>query len=201
MLIASTDRKRSIIPFKELIVLIAEAKPDMIMLTEPDLSPAEYKELAAFCKTECDKNGVEFCADTFTKEAKDLGIKTIHVQLQDLRDSKPEGFEKILTTVRSEREAEEAERLGATMLIFREVFDLTCKSCRNAKGLATLRFLLGTVDIPVIGAGGILPDVFPDVLASRTAGICMKDGFMRSKDPAAAVKKYREAQALIAKMI
>ncbi|MCL2031937.1 MAG: thiamine phosphate synthase [Methanomassiliicoccaceae archaeon] len=194
MIIAATDRKISMLPFKEQIALIAEAGPEMIILSERDLSPPEYKELALFCKAECEKNGVEFCADKFAEVAKELGVGTIYVSLRDLRTSKPEGFGRILTTVRNEKEAAEAERLGASLLIFRDVFDLSCKSCRNAKGLATLRYMLGEVDIPVVGAGGILPDVFQEVLASDAAGICMRDGFMKTKDPGAAVKAYREAE-------
>ncbi|MCL1978538.1 MAG: thiamine phosphate synthase, partial [Methanomassiliicoccaceae archaeon] len=193
MLIAATDRKTSMLPFKEQFALIAKAKPDMIILTERDLSGSEYKELASFCMKECEENGVEFCADKFVDVAKELGAKAIYLSLQELKASKPEGFDKILTTIRTDKEAMEAESAGATMLIFRDVFDLKCKSCRNAKGLATLRFMLGAVDIPVVGAGGILPDVFLEVLASETAGICMRDGFMRTKNPAAAVEAYREA--------
>jgi len=199
MIIAATDRKTSMLPFKEQMALIAKAKPDMVILTERDLPPTEYKELASFCKEECEENGVEFCADKFTDVAKELGVKAIHLSLDDLRHSKPEGFDKILTTVRNEKEATEAERLGASMLIFREVFDLTCKSCRNAKGLAMLRYMLGEVDIPVVGAGGIFPDVFLEVLASDTAGICMREGFMRTKNPAAAVEAYREAEKYLRK--
>ncbi|MDR2698788.1 MAG: thiamine phosphate synthase [Candidatus Methanoplasma sp.] len=200
MIISATDRKTSMLPFREQVALIAKAKPDMIMLTERDMSASEYKELALFCIAECKKNGTEFCADKFADAAKEIGAKSIHLSLQDLKLSKPKGFDRILTTVRSEKEAAEAERAGATLLIFRDVFDLTCKSCRNAKGLATLRFMLGAVDIPVVGAGGILPDVFLEVLASDTAGICMREGFMRTKNPDAVVKAYREAFARIEKM-
>jgi len=199
MIIAATDRKTSMLPFKEQMTLIAKAKPDMVILTERDLSPIEYKELASFCKEECEENGVEFCADKFTDVAKELGVKAINLSLDDLRHSKPEGFDKILTTVRNEKEAAEAERLGASLLIFRDVFDLTCKSCRNAKGLAMLRYMLGEVDIPVVGAGGIFPDVFLEVLASDAAGICMREGFMRTKNPATAVEAYREAERYLKK--
>jgi thiamine-phosphate pyrophosphorylase len=200
MIIAATDRKMSVLPFREQMTLIAKAGPDMIILSERDLSPPEYKELASFCLAECEKNGVEFCADKFVEVAKELGMKTIHLTLQELRDSKPEGFDKVLTTVRSDKEAKEAEKKGASLLIFRDVFDLSCKSCRNAKGLSTLRFLLGAVDIPVVGAGGVLPDVFLEVLASETAGICMRVGFMRTKDPDATVKAYRDAAAVIKRL-
>lgn len=200
MLIAATDRKTSMLPFEEQIKLIAEARPDMIILTERDLSPEKYKELASYCISECKKNDVEFCVDKFVDVAKELGVRSIYVDLDELMISKPEGFDRILTTVRDSKEAKDAESKGATMLIFRDVFDLTCKSCRNAKGLATLRFLIGEVDIPVIGAGGILPDVFFDVLGSEVAGICMREGFMRTKDPAATVKAYHEAEKKIESM-
>ena len=199
MIIAATDRKTSMLPFKEQIALIAKAKPDMIILTERDMTPSEYRESALFCIGECGKSGMEFCADKFADIAKEIGAKSIHLSLEDLKAAKPEGFDRILTTVRSDREAAEAERAGATLLIFRDVFDLTCKSCRNAKGLAMLRFMLGAVDIPVVGAGGIMPDVFLEVLASDTAGICMREGFMRTKNPAAVVEKYREAERYIEK--
>jgi thiamine-phosphate pyrophosphorylase len=199
MIIAATDRKTSMLPFREHIALIAAAKPDMLILTERDLPPAEYKELASFCMAECKKHGVEFCIDGFVNIAKELGVKAVHLKPQELSESRPEGFEKIVSTIYNEKEAIEAERNGASLLIFRDVFNLSCKSCRNAKGLATLRYLLGAVDIPVVGAGGILPDVFLEVLSSDTAGICMREGFMRTRDPAAAVKAYREAEERIKK--
>lgn len=200
MLIAATDRKTSMLPFDEQIRLIAEAKPDMIILSESDLSPEEYRELAKECLGYCEKNGVKLCAYKFEDVAKELGIKGIFVDLEELMRSKPSGFDEILTTVRSEKEARDAESKGATMLIFRDVFDLSCKSCRNAKGLAKLRFLTGEVDIPVIGAGGIFSDVFFDVLSTEAAGICMREGFMRTKDPSAVVNAYRKAEDIVKKL-
>ncbi|MDR3074841.1 MAG: thiamine phosphate synthase, partial [Candidatus Methanoplasma sp.] len=197
MIIAATDRKNSMLPFREQIARIAEARPDMLILTERDMHPSEYKELAAYCMAKCAENGVGFCADKFADEAGELGIKALHIDIEDLKRSRPEGFDTILTTVRNEKEARDAEEGGASILIFRDVFDLTCKSCRNAKGLATLRFLLGAVEIPVVGAGGIYPDVFFDVLGSEAAGICMRNGFMRTTDPSAAVRAYREAEERI----
>jgi Thiamine monophosphate synthase len=193
MIIAATDRNISILPFKEQFSLIAKAKPDMIILSERDMSPEGYKELASFCVEECRNNNVKLCLDKFTDVAKDLGVRTIHLDLEDLR-TVSEGFDTILTTVYSEKEAREAESSGASILIFREVFDLSCKACRNAKGLATLRFTLGAVDIPVVGGGGILPDVFLEVLASDAAGICMKSGFMRSRDPSIVIRAYRKIE-------
>ncbi|MDR1690338.1 MAG: thiamine phosphate synthase [Candidatus Methanoplasma sp.] len=197
MLIAATDRKISMLPFAEQIRLIAEAGPDMIILSERDLSPEDYKALASSCMEVCRRNNVIFAADKFAAEAKEIGADALFIDLEELRSSKPEGFDTVLTTIRSEREAVEAEKLGADILIFRDVFDLTCKSCRNAKGLATLRYVLGSVDIPIVGAGGIMPDVFAEVLASDAAGICMREGFMRTKNPSAIVAAYREAETRI----
>ena len=194
MIIAATDRNTSVLPFKEQISQIAKAKPDMIILTERDLPPEEYRELASFCLEECKENGVIFCIDKFADIAEELGVKTIHFELDDIDASVPKGFDTILVTVRSEKEAQKAEALGATMLIFREVFDISCKACRNAKGLAAVRFLLGAVDIPVIGAGGILPDVFLEVLSADVAGVCMRSGFMRIKDPSSIVNVFHEMQ-------
>jgi Thiamine monophosphate synthase len=197
MIIAATDRNISAFQFKEQLSLIAKAKPDMIILTERDLPQEEYKELVSFCFEECEKNSVEFCIDKFADVAGELDVKTIHFDIEDIDTPLPKGFDTMLVTVRSEKEAQKAEALGATMLIFREVFDVSCKACRNAKGLATVRFLLGAVDIPVIGAGGILPDVFLEVLSADIAGVCMRSGFMRTKDPASVVNSYRDAERCI----
>jgi len=197
MIIAATDRNISAFQFKEQLSLIAKAKPDMIILTERDLPQEEYKELASFCFEECEKNDVVFCIDKFVDIAKELGIKAIHFDMEDLAVPVTEGFDTVLVTVRSDKEAQKAEALGATMLIFREVFDISCKSCRNAKGLAMLRFTLGAVDIPIIGAGGILPDVFLEVLSVEAAGVCMKSGFMRTKDPTFVINSYRDAERRI----
>lgn len=195
MLIAATDRKTSALPFPEQISLIASARPDMLMLTERDLSPSEYRELAVMCISECKKNDVLFCVDKFIDVAEELDVTTVHVDLDNLRITKK--FDSVFTTVRNDREAMNAENNGATAVIFRDVFDLSCRSCRNAKGLATLRFMLGSVDIPVIGAGGIIPDVFMDVLATETAGVCMTYGFMSAKDPNTVVRSYRDTEQKI----
>ena len=191
MIIAATDRKSSVLPFRDQISLIVAARPDMIMLTERDMSPDEYKETALFCAEECKKNNVKLCLDKFADVANEIGIRTIHLDADEIREAK---FDTVLVTVHNEKEAKDAEASGASILIFREVFDMSCKSCRRAKGLPMLRFMLGAVDIPVVGAGGILPDVFGEVLATDAAGVCMKYGFMTTKDPSAVVKAYRDTE-------
>ncbi|MDR3282459.1 MAG: thiamine phosphate synthase [Candidatus Methanoplasma sp.] len=195
MIIAVADRNASIRPLVEQAGLVAEARPDMIILKGEGMTEEEYVEAAKAISDICRKNGVEFCASTFIEAASSLGVKNICVPIEGLEGFVPAGFDKVLVHVQSEKEATDAERRGASAVIFGNVFDLSCKSCRNAKGLATLRCLTGAVDIPTIGAGGILQDVFNEVLAAEAAGICMTSGFMRSKDPVVVVKAYRDARA------
>ena len=199
MIIAVVDKDNSILPIREQITKVAEAKPDMIILLRKDSTIEEYNELAQFCSDECRKNSVEFCIDGYEDVAKSVGVGTIYLDLDLLSSQNMTGFSKILTTVHNEKEARDAESAGASILIFRDVFDTSCKSCRGAKGLATLRFLLGSVDVPVIGAGGIFPDVFVEVLSADVAGVCMKDAFMKTKDPSSVVKSYRDAERFISK--
>ncbi|MDR3205676.1 MAG: thiamine phosphate synthase [Candidatus Methanoplasma sp.] len=194
MIIAVADKNASVRPLAEQAELVAEAKPDMMILKGDGMSDEEYRTVAKEIAEICGRHGVEFCASAHIPVAAALGVKNLCISVESLEGSVPEGFDKVFVHAASEREAADAERRGAYAVIFGNVFDLSCKSCRNAKGLSTLRCLTGTVDIPVIGAGGILPDVFFEVLSSEAAGVCMTGGFMRSKDPSAVVKAYRDAR-------
>ncbi|MDR0524079.1 MAG: thiamine phosphate synthase [Candidatus Methanoplasma sp.] len=193
MIAAATDREASRAPFTEQVGKIARARPDVIFLRGGGLAEAELASVAAEALEACAGAGVELFASGFPGVAERLGIASGCVPLGELRES-GSPFERTAVFVASEREAAEAERLGADLLVFGNVFDVSCKSCRSAKGLAALRCMCGAVDVPVLGAGGILQDVFSEVLAAEAAGVCMTSGFMRSADPSAIVAAYREAE-------
>jgi thiamine-phosphate pyrophosphorylase len=141
MIIAVTDRKISVASdFLEQMESVAASSPDMIILREKDLSEAEYRYLAIECLRICDSHDVRFCVNTFIKTAISINNKRVQISLDSLKENREslDGFEEIWVSVHSAEEAAEAESLGATHLIYGNVFKTTCKPGAEGKGLKAL---------------------------------------------------------------
>ena len=85
-MIAVTSRALCGEPFLTRIARLAEARPEMIILREKDLTEGEYLALAAGCKRVCDPLGVPLVVNHFVWVAGMLGIRRIHLPMQDLRE-------------------------------------------------------------------------------------------------------------------
>ncbi|MDR3206289.1 MAG: thiamine phosphate synthase [Candidatus Methanoplasma sp.] len=194
MIAAITDRKNCVRPFPEQIAAVAEAKPDMIILREKDLSRDEYADLARRCMAVCRANGVRLCVNTFADAAKDVGAADVQMPMPLFRDKKTEGFDNIIVSVHSPEEAAEARDLGADMVMFGNVFEALCKPGAPPKGLEALKAVCSAVDIPVLAVGGIDTLNMRSVLSRGAAGVCMMHHFMMAERPSDIVQAYREAR-------
>lgn len=186
MIIAITDRTISVTrDFLEQVEKIADASPDMIILREKDLSEQEYRYIAIECMRICGIRRIRFCINSYFKIAKELSAERIQLSFSSFKTNieKLDCFEEKWVSIHSKKEALEAKKLGATHLIYGNIFETSCKPGAEGKGLDSLASICKAVDIPVYGVGGIGPANIKEVLGTGCKGVCIRSMFMRAKDP------------------
>ncbi|MDR0309177.1 MAG: thiamine phosphate synthase [Candidatus Methanoplasma sp.] len=195
MIIAITDRKISAASdFLEQLEAVVASEPDMIILREKDVSEAGYRYLAIECMRICSGYSVKFCVNSFTKIAAALRSTRVQVSFGSLKNNigKMKDFEEIWVSVHSAAEAEEAERMGATHLIYGNIFETSCKPGAEGRGTEDLRRVCGTVRIPVFAVGGINADNAGRAMDAGCAGVCVRSALMEAKTPSLIMKDLRE---------
>ena len=181
-MIAVTSRALCGEPFLTRIARLAEARPEMIILREKDLTEDEYLELAVGCKRVCDPLGVPLAVNHFVRVAGTLGIRRIHLPMPDLREEDVSGFDLVGASVHSVDEAREAVSLGADYLIAGHVFGTSCKPT-EPRGLGFLRDVCSAVDVPVYAIGGVDPDNYNRVLEAGAHGAAVMSQAMTCEKP------------------
>lgn len=167
---------------------LAKARPAGIILREKDLSPEEYKALAAEVMGVCSSFGVPCILHTFADAAMALGADRLHMPLPLLRQMSKEErvrFSALGASCHSAGDAVEAQRLGCTYITAGHVFDTGCKQGLPGRGLAFLREVRESVSIPVYAIGGISPENIGAVRRSGAVGACVMSGAMTCADPEA----------------
>lgn len=96
-------------------------------------------------------------------------------------------------SVHSAGEAREAERDGATWVMFGHVFETASHPGESPRGLDALRQVVAAVEIPVIAIGGITPDRVPEVIGAGAAGVAVISGILAADDVEAAARAFRAA--------
>ncbi|MDR0334968.1 MAG: thiamine phosphate synthase [Methanomassiliicoccaceae archaeon] len=190
MIIAVTDRKISRSEFLTQTELIASARPDMLILREKDLTEEEYGRLAAECSRICDRHNVKFCINSFVNVAAAMGSERVQVPFGLLAGTK--GFRERWASVHSLNEAFEAERMGATHLIYGNVFETSCKPGAEGKGIAELKRVCDSVNIPVFAIGGISEDNIRAAMDAGCRGVCIRSLLMEAAGPRAVMDGLRK---------
>lgn len=172
---------------------IAKAKPDRIILREKQLSPTEYMNLALECKTICEKYNVPFSVNSFYEVAEKISISDIHIPLSVLEEkpSLVSEFKTVGVSVHSVVEAQKAEKLGASYVIFGHIFPTDCKKDLAPRGTDLLKEVVSSVDIPVLAIGGITKERIPDVMNTGAKGICVMSHFMKCKNPYEEISDFK----------
>ncbi|MDR1405246.1 MAG: thiamine phosphate synthase [Candidatus Methanoplasma sp.] len=194
MIIAITDRSISFRPdFLEQIKAVADSSPDMIILREKDLSEAQYNRLAIECMRICNRCNVKFCVNSFVKTAMTIGSERIQLSfgsfVGDLE--RLAVFEEVWVSVHSADDAAEAERLGATHLIYGNVCETACKPGVKGKGIKQLRTVCEAAGIPVFAIGGIDEDNARLAMDAGCKGVCVRSLLMSAEDPSEIMKNMR----------
>ena len=157
-----------------------------VVLREKDLSPEEYLRLAEKVKEIAGEGRrCRLILHQYPDAAETLGIDAVHLPLhilRELREKDPErlnGFRTIGTSVHSTEDARAAVQCGAAYLFAGNIYETTCKPGLEGRGLAWLKEVAGSVNIPVYGIGGITPGRMKEILETGAAGGCMMSGSMR----------------------
>jgi len=81
-------------------------------------------------------------------------------------------------SIHSAEEAKRAEELGARFVIAGHIFETQSKPGIRPRGLAFLRDICESVDIPVFAIGGITDENAQDCIAAGAYGICRMSYWM-----------------------
>lgn len=180
-----TNRKLCHENFLTRIDRIAACHPAGIILREKDMSPEEYKALAASVMDICTQYDVQCILHSFTDIAIALHANAIHLPLpllKKLSQEQKSHFKILGASCHSLEDAMVAQALGCTYITAGHVFETDCKKGLPGRGLDFLRKVCTAVDIPVYGIGGITSDNIASVRQSGAAGSCLMSSLMTAAD-------------------
>jgi len=184
--ICVTNRKLCRENFLTRLKRIAACHPAGIILREKDLSPDEYKVLAAQIMELCQQYNVPCILHSFVDTALELHAEAIHLPLHILRKMTSEQkaqFRTIGASCHSAEDAVEAQHLGCTYITAGHVFETDCKNGLPGRGLDFLKAVCASVSIPVYAIGGISADNIASVRGAGAKGACVMSGLMRCETP------------------
>lgn len=182
-IIAVTNRHLCTGDFLAQVERVCTVHPKAVILREKDMQETEYERLAGEVLQICRLYQVECILHSFSNAAKRLGVKKIHVTLQQLRRQYEElqkSFEVVGVSTHGPEEALEAQSLGASYVTAGHVYATDCKKGVPPRGLRFLEEVCKSVDIPVYGIGGIRLDRLQinEVMTRGAKGACIMSGMM-----------------------
>lgn len=186
-LIAVTDSATCPRPLPKQIERLAkltELRPQAVILRAKSLDKAAYRTLALQAQQSCKVTGIPLILHSDWQLAHDLGISKLHLPLALLRqisEYERAYFTWLSTSVHSVGEAQEAQALGATVLIAGHIYTTQCKAGLAPRGLGFLQSVCSAVNLPVYAIGGISFDAtqHAELKANGARGACVMSAYMR----------------------
>lgn len=186
-LIAVTDSASCPRPLPKQIERLAkltELRPQSVILRAKALDKAAYRTLALQAQQSCKVTGIPLILHSDWQLARKLGIQNLHLPLALLRQlpaCERAHFTWLSTSVHSVDEAQEAQALGATVLIAGHIYTTQCKAGLAPRGLGFLQAVCSTVSLPVYAIGGIGFDAaqHAELKANGARGACVMSAYMR----------------------
>lgn len=186
-LIAVTDSATCPRPLPEQIERLAkltELRPQAVILRAKSLDKVAYRTLALQAQQSCEAAGIALILHSDWQLARELGISMLHLPLALLRQlpaCERTHFTWLSTSVHSVGEAQEAQALGATVLIAGHIYTTQCKAGLAPRGLGFLQAVCSAVSLPVYAIGGIGFDAaqHAELKANGARGACVMSAYMR----------------------
>lgn len=170
----------------EVVESILKNKATFIQLREKNLDYNNFKELAIKVKRVTDKYKVPFVINDNIHIAMEVDADGVHIGQSDLvatRARKTLGKNKILgVSVSNVEQAIEAEKAGADYLGVGSVFITTSKLDATNVEMEEIKKITKTVNIPVIGIGGINKENIHLLKGSGLDGIAVISAILAQKD-------------------
>lgn len=187
LLIAVTDSATCPRPLPKQIERLAkltELRPQAVILRAKSLDKAAYRTLALQAQQSCKVTGIPLILHSDWQLAHNLGISKLHLPLALLRqisEYERAYFTWLSTSVHSVGEAQEAQALGATVLIAGHIYTTQCKAGLAPRGLGFLQNVCSAVNLPVYAIGGISFDAsqHAELQANGARGACVMSAYMR----------------------
>lgn len=186
-LIAVTDSASCPRPLAEQIerlTKLTELRPQAVILRAKSLDKAAYRTLALEVQQSCEAAGIPLILHSDWQLARELGISMLHLPLAFLRqisEYERAYFTWLSTSVHSVGEAQEAQALGATVLIAGHIYTTQCKAGLAPRGLGFLQSVCSAVSLPVYAIGGIGFDAaqHAELQANGARGACVMSAYMK----------------------
>lgn len=186
-LIAVTDSATCPRPLAEQIERLAkltELRPQAVILRAKPLDKAAYRALALQAQQSCKAAGIPLILHSDWQLARELCISKLHLPLALLRQMpacERAYFTWLSTSVHSVGEAQEAQALGATVLIAGHIYTTQCKADLAPRGLSFLQAVCSAISLPVYAIGGIGFDAeqHAELQANGARGACVMSAYMR----------------------
>jgi len=162
-----------------------------VQLRAPELSDVELLPLARALAARCASAGVLFVVNDRLEVAVDSGADGVHLgQGDDYATARSRlGTDRLFgVSVATVADVSAAEAAGADYLGV-TVWPTRTKPEAIAAGLAGLRAVTATTQLPVVGIGGIVADNAEQVLGAGATGVVVISAVSRAEDPAAAVRR------------
>ena len=115
----------------ERLAKLTKLRPQAVILRAKSLDKAAYRTLALQAQQSCKVTGIPLILHSDWQLAHDLGISKLHLPLALLRqisEYERAYFTWLSTSVHSVGEAQEAQALGATVLIAGHIYTTQCKA-------------------------------------------------------------------------
>lgn len=157
------------------------ASIDCLILREKDLDKTEYELLARDVQETCHNQGVDLICHTFTRAARKIGCKRIHLTYRDFIKQREalEDFDCIGVSAHCLEEIQFAEAAGADYVTISPIFETACKEGVRGKGLDYLKEVCEQTSISVYALGGIDEENEKAVRLAGAAGACRMSDYMR----------------------
>lgn len=170
----------------EVVEFIIKNNATFIQLREKNLDYNSFKELAMELKRITDKYQIPFVINDNIQIAMEIDADGVHLGQKDLVATKARdilGKDKILgVSVNNVQQAIEAEKAGVDYLGVGSVFSTSTKlDARNVE-MEEIKKITKTVNIPVVGIGGINEENIHLLKGSGLDGVAVISAILAQKD-------------------
>lgn len=185
-LIAITDANSCPRSLTEQLLRLKQAPiaPAALILRAKTLSRADYQPLAKQVQKICTEQNLPLILHSDWQLANALGIDRLHLPpalLQSLPEAEKKRFRWLSTSVHSIEEAQQAQALGANVLIAGHIYATQCKAGLAPRGLGFLQAICQSTRLPVYAIGGIGFNTaqLAELQANGACGACVMSAYMQ----------------------
>ena len=182
-IIGVTNRKLCDDFYQRIREIAKENKIDYLVLREKDLIEEELEIMAARIKGILKDSKIKLIINSNVKIADNINAYGVQLSYKDYIEGKSKGYDKVVgVSVHSLDEAINAEKLGASYILYGHVFETDCKKDLKPRGLDELKNICEKLNINVFAIGGINKENYLEVLKVGTAGVAIMSSLMQKSN-------------------